>query len=215
MIYETLLKRKHVDSYDTEFHIDDSLVDDLLQKAWKVTPSKQNFMPYSIHVLGPSNNNYKKYIYNLCVSKNDEMNFHPDPKNQFYNLLNCSYLLIFSPRLETELNERQKLNINKGADYEPTYEKGLDSIKEIISLEIGLFSAAFTGLCLEHGLDTTYISCVERDLKRWKDLPFITRPPVFLLSVGKGQIYRQDIAQREGWAHTDLKPEYEKIVKFV
>ena len=48
MIYETLQTRRFVRRYDNTVDIPESLIDSLLRKTWEVTPSKNNFMPYSV-----------------------------------------------------------------------------------------------------------------------------------------------------------------------
>ena len=62
-VYNILEKRKYVLDYDTEAKIDNELIVDLLEKAWKVTPSKNNFMPYKVHVVGPEHRKLKESIF--------------------------------------------------------------------------------------------------------------------------------------------------------
>ena len=49
---ELLDKRRHVKVYSLK-DPGKELIEKLLWKAWKVTPSKNNFMPYHCNVLGP------------------------------------------------------------------------------------------------------------------------------------------------------------------
>ena len=44
-ILDTYEKRHHVFEYEDK-NIPDELVKELLYKAWKISPSKNNFMPY-------------------------------------------------------------------------------------------------------------------------------------------------------------------------
>ena len=62
-VYDILKKRKYVLDYETHAEIDKELIIDLLQKAWKVTPSKNNFMPYKVHVIGPERRKLKESIF--------------------------------------------------------------------------------------------------------------------------------------------------------
>ena len=50
---DLLDERRHVKVYDGESIPDKELIEKILWRAWKVTPSKNNFMPYHVNVLGP------------------------------------------------------------------------------------------------------------------------------------------------------------------
>ena len=53
--------RKHVDAYDNSVDIEKEVIESF-NEAWKVTPSKQNFMPIA-YVIGPDAwNGYKLYV---------------------------------------------------------------------------------------------------------------------------------------------------------
>ena len=53
--------RKHVIEFESEIP-NKELINSLLQKTWKVTPSKNNFMAYTIHII--TDQATKKLIYN-------------------------------------------------------------------------------------------------------------------------------------------------------
>ena len=59
--FDLLEKRRHVRTYKTDKHPPKELIEKLLWKTWKTTPSKNNFMPYNVHVLGPDKANEKVY----------------------------------------------------------------------------------------------------------------------------------------------------------
>ena len=47
-------------------HIDipeKNLVENLLEKTWRLVPSKQQCMPYKVHVLGPERKKEKEILY--------------------------------------------------------------------------------------------------------------------------------------------------------
>ena len=46
MIDNVLKHYKYVKTYDQSQDVPQSIIDELLQRTWKVTPSKNNFMPY-------------------------------------------------------------------------------------------------------------------------------------------------------------------------
>ena len=61
-IFDTMEKRHHVYEYHDK-DIPDEKVKELLWKAWKISPSKHNFMPYKVSVLGPNRKMEKKQIW--------------------------------------------------------------------------------------------------------------------------------------------------------
>ncbi len=221
MIDEVLKNRKHVREYDSTSNIPKSLIDSLLQRTWAVTPSKNNFMPYTIHVLGPEHQIYKELVYMLAASNENYMNSYNsvreiDNTNPNYtNILNCSYLFIFTLRLETQPNLFQQKQIQNGIYYEATDSKKLNDLSDTASLEIGLFANTFSGLCIEHSIDTSYTLCFRRELEYWRELPFVKRMPLLVMTAGKAKTYRQDVAKKQGWAQHDLRPDYNRIVNFV
>ena len=71
---QLLNRRQHVMSYDTDNVPEKQLIEDLLWKAWKVTPSKNNFMPYHCNVLGPERVAEKHSIWMKSVKNKKEIN---------------------------------------------------------------------------------------------------------------------------------------------
>jgi hypothetical protein len=100
-----------------------------------------------------------------------------------------------------------------GSRFEATDESTLGLGTPIASLEVGMFTATFSSLCLEQGIDISYLSCFFRDKEFWKDLPFVERTPLLLVTIGKGKVYRRD-RNPERYVD-DLKPNYERIVNFI
>ena len=221
MIYETLKNRRYVLEYDTTADIPQSLIDSLLQKTWKVTPSKNNFMPYTIHVVGPEHQHYKNSVFLKALGNESMGDNVKDPLKMRYsehlpnyaNILNCSYLLIFTMRLETDPNPFQKFLIDKGHKYEAVDESKLQNLYAIASLEVGLFTSVFNALLLENGIDSSFTGCFYRDVSEWKDVPFVKRTPIILMTVGRGKVYLEDI--KNDLQKQDLRPNYERIVNFV
>ena len=62
MIFDTINKRQHVYQYDKDNIPTKELMEDILEKAWQATPSKQNMMPYHVNVIGPTQADYKTKI---------------------------------------------------------------------------------------------------------------------------------------------------------
>ena len=54
--------------------VDKNLIDTALNYAWKNTPSKNNFMNYNVHVLGPKNKDLRKSLYYKCLANQYDCN---------------------------------------------------------------------------------------------------------------------------------------------
>ena len=68
MIFDLLeTKRKHVKKY-SDIIPDRKLIEDALWKAWKTTPSKNNFMAYQLDVYGPDKEMEKEIMWNFAVA---------------------------------------------------------------------------------------------------------------------------------------------------
>jgi hypothetical protein len=214
MIYNTFKKRRAVIKYNSKADISKSTVDELLRQAWEVTPSKNNFMPYTIHVLGPEHQDYKNSVYQLCLSNEARVDGTDTTKKYkeglpFYsNILNCSYLLIFTLRLEDQPNLYQVNAIKRGCTFVWTKEETLERGYTDASLEVGMFYDVLGGLCIERGIDVSAVLCFQRTLELWKDLPFVTRKPILLMTLGKAEAYRRI-------GPGNLRPNYDRIVNFI
>jgi|SaaInl5LU_22_DNA_1037371.scaffolds.fasta_scaffold07772_2 hypothetical protein len=224
MSNNVLKNYKYVREYDTSNYLSDTLVNNLLQQAWKVTPSKNNFMPYSVFVVGPDQQHLKDNVYKLCVKNESKANNIPDisivrqynkTKPQYWNIVSCSHLLIFVPRVETVANPWQNACIQKGNVYDQMSEENMWKVRNISSIEIGMFSTIFATLCLEHGFDISHTMCFSDDVADWQESGFkdIKYPPILLMSTGKGIAYRQPVM--DPIEKLDLKPDYSRIVNFV
>jgi hypothetical protein len=213
-VFETYKKRRAVVEFDKSVVIPTGEIETMIARAWKVTPSKNNFMPYSIFVLGPEHQNYKDAIYQLCLSNETRIDGtdtalkyeHQDP---FYaNILSCSHLLVFTLRLEDKPNIFQKSAMLRGCKFEATHESTLQSGYSTASLETGMFADVLGGLAIENGYDVSHILCFERDLSYWSNMPFVTRTPLLLMPIGKAKRYKIPMA-------SNRRPNLDRIVNFV
>ena len=73
MIEEIYKKRRKVKRFLHEAP-DHNLIVDLMQKTHSLVPSKQNLMPYKIHVLGPKCLKLKDELYHLTTTASSEPN---------------------------------------------------------------------------------------------------------------------------------------------
>ena len=140
---QLLEKRQHVLKYQTDIHPSKKTIKNVLWKAWKVTPSKQKMMPYSIFVLGPEESFYKSVVYENVIQnhanseyraaemgKKDasdylkdrnefDKKFYASPNKDYFHVKENSYLIIITSRVvekTNEYNERQIYNTKTRSD---------------------------------------------------------------------------------------------------
>lgn len=195
--YDLLLKRKHVREYNLNACPSKELVNELLWKTWKTTPSKNNFMPYSVHVLGPDKEEEKKLVWNKCVYNHQKMEnqatkdgYIKQPQtwtNPYYNhIKDNSYLLVFTSRVCEKPNEYYRKQIEKGHFAEQLYPEWVEKIVDNTGIEVGMFASNLTMFCMEEGIDVSYTSCFPRDVKIWEDVRYVKYRPLLLMSIGYG-----------------------------
>ena len=219
---QLLNKRQHVMAYDTDDVPEKQLIEDLLWKAWKVTPSKNNFMPYHCNVLGPERVAEKHSIWMKSVKNKKEINEAniKDHKEDGYNpyfehLSTAPYLLVFTQRV-CEPNEYYRKTIEKGDYYEQMHEDQISSMLRTTAVEVGMWMANLSAFALEKGLNTSTIACFpyREDNSEWEDLPWVKHPVVLLGSIGKAKQYRRE-SMNEIQKKDDQKPEPETIIKWI
>lgn len=215
---------KYVTEYNTTATIPESIIHTLLKQTWKLTPSKNNFMPYSVHVVGGDHQKLKTDVYNLCVKNEAKANEMPDIeiikyfgnyKPQYWNIVTCSYLLVFTPRLATEVNPWQDYCIENHKNSYEQMNTDMNAGRNVRLIEIGMFSTIFASLCLKSNLDISHTMCFSSELEDWHNIGFsdIEYLPALLMSVGKGRKYRQPVGNPI--EKLDLKPDFTKIVNFI
>ncbi len=203
MIY---YKRRHVLEFKDKIP-DKELVNSLLQRTWKVTPSKNNFMAYTVHVF--TSKSTKNLIYNMCNANEKQLNANSTTEGQYQCILTAPYVLLFTQRLEDKPNKKQQHLIDKGVYYEAVDPNELANMYDTCCIEVGMFAKTLTGLCLENDLDVSYTKCFSQDCKDWiETLPFINRHPIMIMSIGKGKKYRERKLD-------DLRPNFERIINWV
>jgi hypothetical protein len=217
-----LEKYKYVLEYDSTADISKDTIESILKKTWQITPSKNNFMPYSVFILGPNKQELKNDVYRLCLKNEGKVNDIPDIeeiryqnfKPQFWNVVSCSYLLIFTPRIETQPNPWQIHRMQQGNVYDQMNEKKIHNVAAISAIEIGMFTNTFAYFCLEKNIDVSHTMCFSNDVKDWQNISKdIKYSPIILMSLGKGLRYRQPT--HDPIEQLDLKPNYQRIVKFI
>ena len=71
--YDIMKKRKHVRDYYMNIIPPKKDIEEILQKAYELTPSKQNAIPYEVSVLGPDKQDDKDKIYDRVVGNHKFM----------------------------------------------------------------------------------------------------------------------------------------------
>ena len=220
-ILNLLNRRQHVFLYDEENIPEKKLIEDLLWKAWKVTPSKNSFMPYHCNVLGPDKVNEKHSIWQKSMMNKKQINEKEikDHKEDGYNpyfkhLSSAPYLLVFTQRV-CKPNAYYQRSIDEGDYFEQTDSKKVESMIRTTATEVGMFMANLSAFALEKGLDTSTIACFPySNLKAWSDLPWVKYPVVLLGSIGKAKEFRResmsDIEKKD-----DKKPEPETVIRWI
>jgi hypothetical protein len=225
-VLELLNRRKHVTKFSNVVPPKE-LIEKVLWKSWKVTPSKQNFMPYSINVLGPNNISEKQKVLNLSrfnkkrvnekANINNIENFSEDGYNaNFEFLASVPYLLICSQRVCEPNAYISKSIKDKNDIFEQMYEHLLEDAMKTASTEVGMFKSNLTAFCLEEKLDISCISCTPQNPKFWQEvgLEFVKYPVILLIGIGYCEQSRQEnLNQKQKM--DDLKPEVETIINWI
>src|SRR6056300_926602 len=87
---EVLENRKQVRFYDQEKVPDRELIEFALEKTYETVASKQNLMPYKVHVVGPFNINVNEALYDASTYSGVKANF---------NLKTAPYQFVYTARL--------------------------------------------------------------------------------------------------------------------
>ena len=202
MLEDIYAKRGRSNRYKDESPAPE-LIHELIYKTYKLVASKQNLMPYRIHVLGPDCKKYKEELYKLTTTAVPEPFFRTTKNTQVF----APWVLIFTARLADPNESVQKL-IEKNHQYKCCFpETYLESGPlRTACIEIGMWSKLFTGLCLEQDMDVSYLKCFKSWSSDWSQLPFVVDPPLFVMAVG----YHKNQKHITG----ETKPDYSEVVCF-
>jgi len=200
MIEEIYKKRRKVKRFLNEAP-DHNLIVDLMQKTHSLVPSKQNLMPYKIHVLGPKCLKLKDELYHLTTTASSDEYTQTKSNYQVY----APYVLIFTTRL-AEPNEYVKRKIQEGHSYKSCFPETYlnTSVVNTACIEVGMWSKIFTGLCLENDIDVAYLKCFNSNSEKWS---FIDERPLFVIGVG----YKVNHAP---FTKGETKPDWNEVVCF-
>ena len=175
--------RKHVDAYDNSVDIEKEVIQSF-NEAWKVTPSKQNFMPYLIHVIGPDAQEWKDKLYAVCLRNESNVDNVTDKElMKRYEHSSISHPVFpMSRSIITKRLIQTKYSMKR-------LEKGFLVVGNLVSFEVGLFCNALQYYLLQKNIDSCYTGCFRNNKENWKTLPFVTETPIMIMTIGKGKVY--------------------------
>jgi len=186
---EIFSKRKQLKKF-SERAPSKELVQTILRKTFELTPSKQNMMPYNVHVLDHTHTKEKDILYKLSTHSNCYHNYQ----------LKAPYVLLLEPR-KVEATEHMKSELfEKHGGY-------LNVRASDVDVEIGMFATIFTGLCLEYDIEVSYTKCFPEFTQL--DLLFLESSPTMAISIG----YR--IPDRVYKDTRHIKPKLSDVIKWV
>ena len=202
MLEELLSRRKQVEHFKDDVFPEKELVKSLLEKTYKLVPSKQNLMPYEVLVLGPDKIDEKKELFDL--SKNTEP-AESDFTNSYHNKqLLAPYVLVFTQRLAFPPNLYVQNLIKKGRKYEECDVHNYKNYKNIPAIEIGMFMLALSCLCVENNIDVSYTACLPFKKERFS---FIDEDMYIVMSLG----YKKWNRPRKH----ENKPNFDEVISWV
>jgi hypothetical protein len=240
MTYSHMHKYRYIMEYDTEDVPDLHLIKQSLYEAWNTTPSKQNFMPYNIFVLGPEDKKIKELIYYKALvreyfTNSDRYDIdESDPVEiekamlkhrttvQYINFKTAPYIVICTQRVETKSNPFNQSLTDRGWNFEQTDAswqndpKAKNRAQGLMFLEVGMFVQSFSNLCLMHGIDVSYTRCLPVTMDFWSEpeFSFLENPPQFIMTIGKGKVSRREFYPDANHG-IDYRPDFERVVKFI
>ena len=208
------LNYRYVIDYDTEQKIDEQLIKDLLKEAIFTTPSKQNMMPYKIHVIGPGDKKIRQLLYNKSAGNEDYINEDRVKKQkviyQYKNFFTAPYIFLFTQRLSNANPFFQK-RLDRGFYYEAVSD--LDKCRTTALIEIGMFAHNFGSLCLQNKIDVSHTRCIpSHDCWDEPEFYFLQHPVLLIMTIGKRKLTRRDTGI---WFDLDYKPSFDEVVTFV
>jgi len=233
-------KYQYVMNYDTEKIPESFMIKQSLYEAWSTTPSKQQFMPYNIFVLGPDDKKIKELIYYKALVNEYKTNtprYDVDESDVvaleklmveqrdiplYANLKTAPYVLICTQRVEDQISPYNKNRTSLGFNFEQTDSAWQTDPKRknrgqgLAMLEIGMFVQSFANLCLKNNIDISYTRCLPTTMDFWTDpeFSFLENPPQLIMSAGFGKNYRRESNTLISHA-VDYRPDFERVVKFI
>jgi len=210
-------KRKQCRLFDTKRIPDKSLIKEILEKTFKLVASKQNFMPYKVHVIGPDRPDVKEQFWNIVKQRPG------GEKND--NIPTAPYQLLFTQRLlESTTYTKRKLDAGEPIGLMNKNKWKNKPLTRAVALEVGMFAKILTGLCIENNIQVAYNLCFPyiKDTDKsgveyyqyYKKFGFLEDPdPVFSMLLGYKDPNITDEYRKDG--KDVIKPKVDTIIKWV
>lgn len=212
MIEEIYKIKKQIRVYNEDRIPDINLINSIIEKTYNLVPSKQNLMPYKIHVLGPECKEEKECLYDLTT--------HTEANVKHNRAVFAPYVLIFTNRIVDDTNEAVLDRLEKGHPVQGVCDpKKFMNKGPLIqtSIEVGMYSSILAGLCLENKLDISFIKCfkswygINADRGDWIKLPFVRYTPLMLMCIG----YRDEKRNWDLKHEKEFKPNIKNVINFL
>lgn len=213
MIEKIFRKRKQVREFDNTKVPNESIIKEIVDQTFTLVPSKQNLMPYTVHVLGPKHEDLKNNLYKMTMKHEGRR------KEEYYKVGNrqllAPYVLIFERRIPKSNNFLNELQ-NNGRNF--NYDLGIENLHAPI--ECGMFITILTGLCIIKGLSISYTSCIPyvgEDKNGFVDsgVPFIKYPVLTMVSIGHPDY---SVPKKDLYAKNtnigEQKPNIDEVIKW-
>lgn len=203
MIEDILKKKRQTKLYDVNNIPKEDLIKSLIDKTFDLVPSKQNLLPYKVHILGPKCIEYKNILFDLSNKmKGGDQNYN----------LRAPYVLLFTRRLVTNPNPAVERKIKLGHRYGVCDPSIYYLFDKDVGIEVGMFSKILSILCLENNIDISYILCFSprKDATDWKKLDFLNEDVLFSMQLGyKSKLFKYERKEDE------IKPKKNEIINWL
>lgn len=249
MSIEDLLRRRRQirEIWDPEKIPSKELIHNLLSKAFDIAPSKQNLYPFKIHVIGPENHKDKILLGSICAlwKKGSVNNWENDAAIGLSNSYKeAPWNLIF----ELRQSEHNKFTLSHsrhyGEEFKATSRTRFSQIDHnrfrdsnnvnLACVEVGLYTQVLASLCLENGLDISYIKSFPEWMWQksqgkwykdppgevgndWSVFPWINELPILVVQIGYSVKDMKDTQSTEfklGTPREENKPDLKDLIKY-
>jgi len=248
MSVEDLLKKRRQirETWDPEKIPSKELINDLLSKAFDLAPSKQNLYPFKIHVIGPENYKEKVLLGSICAlwKKASVNNWENDAAIGLNNThKEAPWNLIFELRQAKHNNftsfhsrhyEKEFKNAGRTRFMQIDSRFRLTANINLACVEVGLYTQVLASLCLEKGLDISYIKSFPEWVWQkkqavwdkgppgevgndWSVFPWITEMPILVVQIGYSVKDMKDTQSTEfklGTVREENKPDLKDLIEY-
>lgn len=211
MIYNIFKRRFHVKNFNKK-QPNINIIKEILRKTFECVPSKQLIVPYAVKILGPNKKSERKQFHDFCKNETDLSYNQIKDNEDGAKLYDAPYIIIFTTRFIDDLSESMKEKYPMSEWCWPAIQVP-HTITPSHLIEIGMFSAILSGMCIENNLSSSFSLLFPKDgYQGWKKLSFINGRVLFCMSIGytdeKGPVKK--VATMK-----ETRPPVENIIQFL